>query len=140
MSVIDNTDELRLFVEDEVHRLKRDPRRPGLMDVLMLAVIIAASVVVTICWVSLIVAPDHYPVDTGRVMLTSASAASIIAATFAGMFSMNRASRRRHEQVMEEIRRGRCGCPGADEGVNPKDLAMRSFETGRRIGRREADG
>lgn len=102
MPSIEDTAELRLLAE-QLRRLDRDPRRAGLIDVVMLAVIVVASVVVTICWVSLATAHDHFPVDAARVMLTSGTAACIIAATFAGMFGINRVNRRRYQESMEKL-------------------------------------
>lgn len=106
MSTLEDTGELHRLaqeVREEINRIDNDPRRPGVLDVMLLTIAAGAGAVVALCFVILTVAPDRFAVDDGRLVLSLAAAGICVAPVLAGMFGMNRAHRKRYERTMERL-------------------------------------
>jgi hypothetical protein len=104
MAVINDTGELRHLAE-QLRRVQHDPRRPGPLDFVLAAAGLSALFTVGVCTLILTIAPDEYPVEPGRVLLTMTAASACIFPMLTGMYFINRANRRRFDVMMERLDR-----------------------------------
>jgi hypothetical protein len=134
---VEDTGAIRRLVVEEIRQMKHDPRRPGAIDVMLLSVSIGSGVVVGVCLLILTVASDHYPVDPGRVFLTMGAAGFCVAPVLAGLYGVNRATRKRFTRLTELLDRNRCDCDG---GADIDRATKEAYDIGRQVERRQRTG
>lgn len=115
---LEDTGELRNLAE-QLYRLEHDPRRPGPLDFVLAVAASTALLTLGVCLLILTVAPDRFPVERGRIVLTLAAAAMIVAPVLGAIFGLNRANRKRFDAAMEKMDRIRCGCDGMADRRRP---------------------
>jgi len=149
---MDDTGEIRQLAK-EIYQARTRPIDVALVVVTAIVLIAAAL------WALPIVDTDRYSVDGTRWVMAMASVLSAVAATVGGVYVLDRRSRRRYDEVsghLDTLRAVVChnatavgelaaqvgqiaeSMRGAPTDVDVKEIAMKSFDTGRRVGRKEA--
>lgn len=102
MWTLENTDEIGRLAQEIQRRIERDKHNSA--DYALVGVLTVTFLALG-AWALLLLDPDRYAIQAGRLVLTTAASASIAALVLVGVYCVGRANRIRHDDLVERINR-----------------------------------